>query len=96
MGNYLFQIGEYHDKNFLGHNSVFVYLILIQGFDMFLTFFKIVKVEGMKPETDPKQIIINYLKLEFYLDFVSVLPWNTIRPSLIYLRYLKVMKFMEY
>ena len=52
MGNYLFQIGEY-DPNFMSHHSVFVYLILVQGIDIFLTFFKVVKVEGMKPETDP-------------------------------------------
>jgi hypothetical protein len=47
MGNYRFQVGT-ADPDFLNHRNIFLLLIIIQGVDIFLTFFKILKIDVIR------------------------------------------------
>jgi hypothetical protein len=76
IGNYEFQseIWEY-DEDFLNHESIFFYLIFIQGTDILITFFKVIKVDGIIKLSTPYDVAANYLKIEFFLDVISVYPF---------------------
>ena len=93
VGNYEFQMERQSD--FMNHETIFMYIIVIQGLDIILNFFKI-KMIDVKIINDPITIGKNYILGEFIFDVVAVLPWSTIRLSWTFVRYLKFRKFNMY
>ena len=59
LGNYKFQIGE-DDPNFMNHEAMYWYLNIILGLDIFLTFFKQLKIDVIIID-DPKEIAWSYI-----------------------------------
>lgn len=88
MGNYLFITGK--QENFINHHQNYIYICIIQVMDILLNFFK----SDFKMKA--KEILINYLKGNFITDVIAVLPYSIILRPLIFLRYLKLLKYNVY
>lgn len=88
MGNYLFITEQQED--FINHETSYIYICLIQGIDIMLNFFK----SDFKMKA--KEIFINYLKGNFLTDLIAVLPYSILYRPLIFLRYLKLLKYNIY
>jgi len=96
IGNYPFlEKQDQGDPDFLYHRNMYFLIILVQSTDILLNFFKI-QTADVKEIREPSSVAINYLKSSFLTDFISVLPYSVINPKLIFLRYLKIMKFRTY
>ena len=95
IGNYEFLHGTYPDENFLNHKQFYFFVIVVQAIDILLNFFKIQTID-VKEIWEPSVVAKNYLKESFITDCIALMPYNTIYPKLIILRYLKLGKFRFY
>jgi len=96
IGNYRFTHKlEGYDPDFVNHESVYKVIFAIQTIDIILNLFKIPIIEGDEI-SDPYEVAVRYVGGSFILDLVAVMPYNTIKPSLIFLRLLKISKFRIY
>ena len=93
LGNYRFQIGE--DPNFLDHDKVYTLIMIVQITDIVLNFFKMQVIE-LRLEKNPWTVAYDYIRGQLVSDIIACLPWSVIKPSFIFLRYLKLMKFGVY
>lgn len=64
--------------------------------DIILTFFKIIKEDGVIKKQEPVEVALDYLSWEFAFDVVSVMPFSVWKPQFVFLRFLKANKFLEY
>lgn len=64
--------------------------------DVGLTFFKVIKDDGIIKVSEPFEVAVNYLKFEFFIELVAVLPFSILNRQLIILRFLKISKFVSY
>lgn len=95
LGNYDFLQGKESEKNFIYHSNIYVFIILVQGLDIFLNFFKI-QIQDVKEIKEPGDVAIRYIKGSFITDCIAVVPYSVINPKFIVLRYLKLLKFGIY
>lgn len=79
ISNYTFQIGKPEEEDYLNHRVVFYYIILIEGIDIILSFFKI-QVVDVVYINEPADVALQYVTGHFLTDLVSVLPYNLIWP----------------
>lgn len=79
IGNYEFQIGI-GEPNFMDQENIFFYLIVLQGTDIALTFFKIIKDDGIIKVKEPYDVALEYLKFGFFVDMIAVLPFSVWHP----------------
>ena len=49
-----------------------------------------------KPNMNPMIIFKGYITGNFVTDVIAVIPYSVIKPELIFLRYIKLMKFDTY
>ena len=88
LGNYLFLMGLQDD--FIDHKRNYIFICFIQGADILLNFFK----SDFKMK--PKVIFLNYFKGNFLTDMIAVIPYTHFLRPLIFLRYLKLLKYNVY
>ena len=88
LGNFLFLTGEQED--FINHERNYVYICIIQGTDILLNFFK----GDYKKKS--KGIFLSYVKGNFLTDMIALVPYSLLIRPLIFLRYLKLLKYNVY
>lgn len=88
LGNYLFLTGKQVD--FVNHYRNYIFICIIQGADIILNFFK----SDYKMKS--KEIFVNYIKGSFLTDMIAVVPYSLLIRPLIFLRYLKLLKYNVY
>ena len=91
MANYNFMVGK--DFEFMEQEFSYVIICSIQILDITLNFFK---CETTNRRPNPREIMWQYLKGNFITDCIAVVPWSLINPILIFLRYLKLLKYNIY
>ena len=69
--------------------------MLTQVIDIVLNFFKIDHVRK-RAQQDPFEIFTNYVKGNFVVDLIAVVPYSIVYPPFMILRYLKLLKFNTY
>ena len=94
MGNYPFYLGVTDD--FPDHVQQYQLICSIQIVDIILNFFKIEEGQSKKKVSNPLEIFSQYLKGNFIIDVVAVIPYTMFNVYLIPLRYLKLIKFNMY
>ena len=79
----------------MNHKDGYAFICIIQSADILLNF---VKLNGnlKKPNLNPMTIFKAYITGNFITDVIAVIPYSVIKPELIFLRYLKLMKFDTY
>ena len=92
IGNYQFFLGN--DPEFVNHRSYYQIICTVQIIDIILNFFKL--EPGQKKIKNTKNIMIRYLSGNFVPDVVAVIPYSVVYPKLIFLRYLKLLKYQIY
>jgi hypothetical protein len=93
MGNYRFLMGE--DRDFMNHEFHYKLICIVQITDIVLNFLKSDSINRRKL-SNPYRVFFSYIKGNFIPDIVAVIPYSVINPPLIFLRYLKLLKFNTY
>lgn len=94
IGNYRFQTEEPEYEEFMNHRQVYTGMLVINGLDILLNFFKtqIVDVETLNT---PKDIASHYIKDNFVTDIISAYPYNFYYRGLLILRFMKLRRFSQ-
>jgi len=92
IGNYRFFVGE--DNHFLNHQKNYAYICFVQCADILLNFVKL--QNPTLKNVDPRALCVQYLKGNFITDVIAVCPYSVFYPNLIFLRYLKLLKYNMY
>ena len=96
IGNYrFFRDDDKQRSDFLNHQFYYTFICLTQVIDIVLNFFKIDHVRK-RGQQDPFLIFKNYVKGNFLVDFIAVVPYSIVYPPFMILRYLKLLKFNTY
>lgn len=88
ISNYYYQRGVDGYENYMNHVNIFHLINAIEGIDIVLNFFKIHKIDIVEIN-DPFEIALKYLEGEFWLDIVSVIPYNMYWPQYIWVRLIR-------
>lgn len=96
LGNYEFQLDPSKYENFMNYEEWYFFINAIEGIDIVLTFFKIQMVDGVIKFNDPLSVASQYFFPMFFIDILSIIPYNTNYPMLILLRFLKLPKLIQY
>lgn len=96
IGDYKFYFDEDERENgtFKNHRTFYQWIGIVQIIDIILNFFKIEFSKNLVEH--PFKIFMEYLKGNFLLDVISVVPYTILYPPLIFLRYIKLIKFNTY
>jgi hypothetical protein len=71
-----------------------MFISCIQAFDIILNFFKLDNTK--QPNRNPLLIFNKYIRGNFVTDCIAIIPYSFFYPTLIFLRYLKLLKFNTY
>lgn len=91
VGNYHVLIGR--DVDFLGHASLYFYINTIYFIEIIVNFF-LLPNEGSSIKFSV--VAKNYLKLQFWLDILTVLPYHYHMMKYIFLRFIRLLRYREY
>ena len=83
--------GKTKINDFMDHENIYSFIICIQFLDILINF--LIMKEG---QTDPFVVGLNYMKGNFLPDLISIFPYSTSAPKLIFLRYIKVIQMSKY
>ena len=89
IGNYWYLTGSPEYSNFLHHQEIYTFILIIQVSDVIKNFFVIVKLEHSELRK-PLEIAQLYLSKNFVLDVIALLPFHNINKKYIFIRLIKV------
>lgn len=92
IGNYNFQIGK--DEDFLNHAPLYTIINSIYFIEIITHFFKAQNVELSSQKFST--IALAYIKVNFWLDLLTVVPYNVYYKSYIFLRLIKFRQYRQY
>lgn len=93
--NYDIVFRNEEQNDFCQHKTLFTCIIVLQGIDIVVNFLTIKKSEKMQLQ-EPNEIALAYLKGSFIPDCIAIFPYSVTYPHLIFLRFLRLLKVIEY
>lgn len=93
IGNYHFQTGQ--DQDYLGHQTIYFYINIIYIADIFSSFFKHTVIDPEDKEMF-STVAWRYFKVDFWLDIITILPYNEYQPNYIFFRFVRIRNFRKY
>jgi hypothetical protein len=95
IGNIKFQENDPMYKNWINHETIYLFVCAIQFIGIILNFFIKVVVDTKKWNTFSKKSL-QYLKFMFWVDVAAFFPYHLFSVNYLFLRYLKIFRFKEY